>query len=481
MSRRLRARGAWCWSWRLLPLPSRPAGARRPSRCTRPAPRPTASGCSTPGRVQRHPARLVARLHVHPGRGQQRAERRGPRRAARPGLRADRARRTPAAAPAGRSREGVRAGIEAVGIAEERHRRRRGPPGLRLGQQPRRPDHPDPGRAPARPGRRRRAAVRRARPGPTATSTSRWTSPSAVKQFFYPKLRLRGFASRAARAGQRRRRHAGDPRPARRPGDAGGAPAAGCSALAALVRRVGRRPRRPTASGTASAVGRGHRVAADRPELRHGGPLRHRAAGRGQPVDQHRHRLPQPRDPGRRRAVHRFGFGEGLLSVVRAVRADATASGCRRTPKPGAPRPRLGNPTGDLSDPTVTMHTVYDPLVIVQNERLFTQRVARHGDAGPLLQLYVQPPRLHDGSALRCRPLQLRHRPVRRCRRARSTDGCPRATAPDRQPAQRSCSARIPARSTSPTSRPCGRLDKEHTTCDAPPSAARSWPSSPSS
>ena len=86
-----------------------------------------------------------------------------------------------------------------------------------------------------------------------------------------------------------------------------------------------------------------------------------------------------------------FGFGEGLLASYaqtlqtygKRVRADA---GARRAAA------ALGNPTGDLADPTVTMHTVYDPLVIVQNERLFTRRVAAHGDSARLLQLYVQPP-----------------------------------------------------------------------------------------
>ena len=42
----------------------------------------------------------------------------------------------------------------------------------------------------------------------------------AVKQFFYPKLRLRGYREPGERAGQRGRRHEGDPRPARRPATA---------------------------------------------------------------------------------------------------------------------------------------------------------------------------------------------------------------------------------------------------------------------
>jgi pimeloyl-ACP methyl ester carboxylesterase len=51
-----------------------------------------------------------------------------------------------------------------------------------------------------------------------------------------------------------------------------------------------------------------------------------------------------------------------------------------------------GNPTGRLGVPTVTMHTEDDPLVIVQNERVFETRVATQGQSGRLLQLYVKPP-----------------------------------------------------------------------------------------
>ena len=35
----------------------------------------------------------------------------------------------------------------------------------------------------------------------------------------------------------------------------------------------------------------------------------------------------------------------------------------------------MGNPTGDLKDPTITLHTVADPLVLVQNEKVFQERV----------------------------------------------------------------------------------------------------------
>jgi pimeloyl-ACP methyl ester carboxylesterase len=54
---------------------------------------------------------------------------------------------------------------------------------------------------------------------------------------------------------------------------------------------------------------------------------------------------------------------------------------------------RLGTPTGDLGAPTVTLHTRADPLVLVQNETVFADRVAasthRRAD---LVQLYTAAP-----------------------------------------------------------------------------------------
>ena len=53
----------------------------------------------------------------------------------------------------------------------------------------------------------------------------------------------------------------------------------------------------------------------------------------------------------------------------------------------------LGNPTGALAVPTITLHTTADPLVLVQNERLFASRVNAAKDrSGDLVQLYSQPP-----------------------------------------------------------------------------------------
>ncbi|MGN6301642.1 MAG: hypothetical protein ACTHN8_11200 [Angustibacter sp.] len=59
----------------------------------------------------------------------------------------------------------------------------------------------------------------------------------------------------------------------------------------------------------------------------------------------------------------------------------------------------LGEPTGALRVPTVALHTTDDPLVLVQNERLFRDRVASAGRSGQLLQLYVQPPQTYAAPA----------------------------------------------------------------------------------
>jgi pimeloyl-ACP methyl ester carboxylesterase len=54
---------------------------------------------------------------------------------------------------------------------------------------------------------------------------------------------------------------------------------------------------------------------------------------------------------------------------------------------------QLGNPTGDIQHPTITMHTENDQLVLVQNENVFAQRVSQQPDAkGQLVQLFTAPP-----------------------------------------------------------------------------------------
>jgi alpha-beta hydrolase superfamily lysophospholipase len=79
----------------------------------------------------------------------------------------------------------------------------------------------------------------------------------------------------------------------------------------------------------------------------------------------------------------------------------ALARGRRVAAKPSAraAADRLGDPTGNLQVPTVTLHTTADPLVLVQNERLFADRVSRAGRSGDLLQLYVAPPESYAAPA----------------------------------------------------------------------------------
>jgi pimeloyl-ACP methyl ester carboxylesterase len=53
----------------------------------------------------------------------------------------------------------------------------------------------------------------------------------------------------------------------------------------------------------------------------------------------------------------------------------------------------LGNPTGNIKDPTITMHTAADPLVLAQNETVFAQRVsASKTRTADLVQIYTIPP-----------------------------------------------------------------------------------------
>jgi len=61
---------------------------------------------------------------------------------------------------------------------------------------------------------------------------------------------------------------------------------------------------------------------------------------------------------------------------------------------------KLGKPTGNLQDPTITLHTAYDPLVLVQNETVFAERVgAAKGRKADLVQLYTQPPATYAAPA----------------------------------------------------------------------------------
>ncbi len=56
----------------------------------------------------------------------------------------------------------------------------------------------------------------------------------------------------------------------------------------------------------------------------------------------------------------------------------------------------LGDTTGDIVVPTVTMHTEDDPLVLVANETILAGRAAAAGKSSNLVQLYVAPPATYD-------------------------------------------------------------------------------------
>jgi pimeloyl-ACP methyl ester carboxylesterase len=60
----------------------------------------------------------------------------------------------------------------------------------------------------------------------------------------------------------------------------------------------------------------------------------------------------------------------------------------------------LGNPTGDIQDPTITLHTGYDPLVLVQNESVFADRVrASSKRTADLVQVFTEPPQTYSNPA----------------------------------------------------------------------------------
>jgi pimeloyl-ACP methyl ester carboxylesterase len=52
----------------------------------------------------------------------------------------------------------------------------------------------------------------------------------------------------------------------------------------------------------------------------------------------------------------------------------------------------FGNPTGAITVPTVTMHTIDDPLVISPNETVFASRVGAHNQSTLLKQIFTAPP-----------------------------------------------------------------------------------------
>ena len=61
-------------------------------------------------------------------------------------------------------------------------------------------------------------------------------------------------------------------------------------------------------------------------------------------------------------------------------------------PKARAAFEALGDATGKLHAPTVTLHTEDDPLVLVANETIFGNRARAAGASGDLAQFYIAPP-----------------------------------------------------------------------------------------
>ena len=91
-----------------------------------------------------------------------------------------------------------------------------------------------------------------------------------------------------------------------------------------------------------------------------------------------------------------FGFGAGLLSsyaqTVQTFGARVAANATAR-----ARLAALGTPTGRIAAPTVNMHTAYDPLVVVQNQRVFVSAVSAAGRSALLQRFITVPPATYVG------------------------------------------------------------------------------------
>lgn len=87
-------------------------------------------------------------------------------------------------------------------------------------------------------------------------------------------------------------------------------------------------------------------------------------------------------------------------SVARNVAALAAAPRVRADADARTAADRLGNPTGRLKDPTITLHTAADPLVLVQNESVFGERVnAARGRTADLVQAFTVAPSRYSAPA----------------------------------------------------------------------------------
>jgi pimeloyl-ACP methyl ester carboxylesterase len=58
----------------------------------------------------------------------------------------------------------------------------------------------------------------------------------------------------------------------------------------------------------------------------------------------------------------------------------------------------LGDTTGNIQVPTITMHTEDDPLVLVSNETILSNRTIKSGARGNLVQYYIAPPATYSSS-----------------------------------------------------------------------------------
>ncbi|WP_035857013.1 alpha/beta hydrolase [Cryptosporangium arvum] len=86
------------------------------------------------------------------------------------------------------------------------------------------------------------------------------------------------------------------------------------------------------------------------------------------------------------------GLTRHLAELARAPRVTADAAARRRADL-------LGDPTGALRVPTLTLHTGYDAAAIVANETVFANRALRStGRTGDLMQLSTTPPARYTGS-----------------------------------------------------------------------------------
>ena len=94
------------------------------------------------------------------------------------------------------------------------------------------------------------------------------------------------------------------------------------------------------------------------------------------------------------------GRTDEFLAQLEGDRVTADAEARRRAEG-------LGIPDGVIADPTLAIHTAADPLVIVQNQSLFLERVEANGEPDLLRQLFTSAPSIIRRGTVWGRPLQL--------------------------------------------------------------------------